>query len=130
MVRRRTAPTFWVTNICNRNVSLSDLNLTIKAFSSVNLLDSKHYYYTEEQLLKSAQSGSLLAKSNKIVVRKMAPIVIKESMPIDRTASIPTRQRSVYEIKNEVYEELSVSDEEFALNSVEMEENADKKDTK
>ena len=49
---------FWVTNISSTNVSLSDLALTIKARSTVNLLDEKHYNFTLEQLLKSKASVS------------------------------------------------------------------------
>src|SRR5579885_2867901 len=88
-------PTFWVTNICNRNVSLADLDLTIKAFTSVNLLDKKHYPYTLEQLQKSATSGSLFAKKNMIVPRKNPPAIHHNDVTADREAVIPSRQRSL-----------------------------------
>jgi hypothetical protein len=125
-VIKKNQPAFWITNITNRNVSLADLNLTIKAFTSINLLDNKHYYFTEKQLLNSAQQGSLFVKRNKVVVRQVAPGVIKEHMPINRDAVMPSRERSVLVIKDEKYEELQVSDEQFALESTELEENADK----
>lgn len=105
---------FWVTNLSNRNVSLSDLNLTIKAFTSVNLMDTKHYSYTIEQLQKSAKNGSLFKKQSKIVVRKVAPEVIKMNMPFLSETYIPSRERSIFTIKQENYDELNVSDEEFA----------------
>lgn len=110
---------YWVTNMSNRNVSLTDLNLTIKAFSSVNLLDSKHYQYTKEQLEKSALNGSIFKKNTKLVIRKMAPEIIKMNIPLLRETYIPTRERSVLSINEEKYEELNVSDEQFA------QENAD-----
>ena len=120
---------FWVTNISDRNVSLSDLALTINSFTTVNLLDSKHYQYTQEQLEKSATSGSLFKKRNKIVVRKVAPFITqnndpnsKKFIPCTRDASIPDRARSVLILKEEQYEELNTSDEEFAK------ENADTAD--
>jgi hypothetical protein len=113
------APTFWLTNISNRNVSLTDLNLTVKAYSSVNLLDKRHYQYTPEQLIKSAESGSLFKKRNKLVVRKIAPEILKANVPLSRETFIPSRERSMLVIKEENYEELNVSDEQFA------QENAD-----
>lgn len=105
---------FWITNISNRNVSLTDLNLTIKAFSSVNLLDKKHYEYSPEQLQASATSGSLAKKRDKLVVRQFAPTIIKKNTAFNRESMIPTRERSLYNIKEEHYEELAVSDEDFA----------------
>jgi len=111
---------FWVTNICNRNVSLADLNLTIKAFSSVNLLDSRHYSYTFEQLKQSEISGSIFKKSTKIKVRKVPPTAIKTNMLVTRDAHIPGRERSVFEIKNDHYEELTVSDEQFAKENADL----------
>lgn len=107
-------PTFWVTNISCMNVSLADLNLTIKAYSSVNLMDKRHYQYTPEQLTKSVESGSIWKKRDKIIVRKLAPEIFKANMPFNRETFIPGRERSVLVIKEEHYEELNVSDEEFA----------------
>lgn len=112
-------PAFWVTNMSNRNVSLADLNLTIKAFTSVNLMDTKHYSYTQEQLDHSVLIGSIFNKKDKIVVRKNAPEVIKMNIPMLAETYIPSRERSIYSIKEEYYEELDMSDEAFA------EENAD-----
>jgi hypothetical protein len=107
-------PTFWVTNISARNVSLADLNLTIKAYSSVNLLDKRHYQYTAEQLTKSVESGSIWKKRDKIIVRKLEPEIFKANVPMTRETFIPSRERSVLVIKEEKYEELNVSDEDFA----------------
>ena len=105
---------FWLTNISNRNVSLSDLNLTVRAFSSVNLMDNRHYSYTQEELDKSVKSGSLFKKRNLLKVRAVAPEIIKMNVSILNEALIPSRERSLLSIKEEYYEELSVSDEEFA----------------
>lgn len=104
---------FWLTNISNRNVSLTDLALTVKAFTSVNLLDAKHYSYTQEQLEKSAKNGSLFKKRHLLKVRKGAPAQQNADMLIERDAIIPTRQRSVLDIKEKNYEELNITDEQF-----------------
>ena len=120
-------PAFWLTNISNRNVSLADLNLTIKAYSSVNLLDNKHYQYTLNQLQKSVESGSVFKKKDKLVVRKIAPEVIKANMPLLHEVYIPSRERSVFAIKEIDYEELRVenedqkiSDENFARDNADL----------
>lgn len=120
MQNRQKVATFWVTNICNMNVSLADLNLTIKAYSSVNLLDKKHYQYTFEQLTKSVESGSIFKKRDKIMVRKVAPDVLKSNIPLNRETFMPSRERSLYVIRQENYEELNVSDEQFASDNAEL----------
>lgn len=107
-------PAFWVSNISNRNVSLADLNLTIRAMTSVNLLDVRHYSYTLQQLLTSAQSGSLFNKKDKIVIRQVAPQYKKAVIAFNKEGIIPSRERSVLSIKEEIYEELNISDEDFA----------------
>jgi hypothetical protein len=103
---------FWVSNISNRNVTLADLYISVPARASVNLLDARHYGFTEEQLRKSAESGSLFVKRDKVVVRKVPPMMIpKRTIEADPNAVIPTRSHSTYEIKQEHYEELEVGDE-------------------
>lgn len=114
------APTFWVTNISPRNVSLADLNLTIRAFSSVNLLDKKHYQYTLEQLQKSVEAGSIFKKRDKIIVRKIAPEVLKANVPLTRETFIPSRERSIFSIKEEKYDELNLSNEEYAKENADI----------
>ena len=126
---------FWVTNVSSRNVTLADLALNIRAFSSVNLLDTKHYAYTLKQLIDSATSGSIFKKSDKIVVRHLPPPEIeKATLPIQRDAVMPSRERSVLVIEEKEYIELKMAeesdvkeaqmkmDEELARESAELEE--------
>lgn len=113
----KPGPTFWITNISNRDVALADLNISIKSMTSVNLLDSKHYaHLTLEMLQKSEQSGSLFKKSDKLVHRKVPPYVLPKnnmhSLQRDPTAVIPSRQHSILEIKEEKYDELNIVDDE------------------
>jgi hypothetical protein len=117
---KKEAPTFWVTNISPMNVSLADLNLTIKAYSSINLLDVKHYSYNLAQLEKSVNSGSIFKKRDKIIVRKVAPEVLRANIPFNRETFIPSRDRSIFSIKEEHYDELNVSDEDFAKDSADL----------
>ena len=115
--------TFWVTNISKVNVSLTDLNYDIPALSHVNLLDSKHHYYTKEQLELSASSGSLFKKSDKIKIRKVLPQTPPPPiLPIDRTNPMPTRQRSALKIEKVQYDELNISDDDFAKENAELAE--------
>ncbi len=122
---KKPVPTFWVTNVSNRNVSLTDLALTIRAFTTVNLLDSRHYTYTQEQLEKSHASGSLYLKRRMIRKRQVAPPPdVKEKLPLMENAIIPTRERSILDIKEEQYAELDLSDEKADVEKF-AEENAD-----
>jgi len=114
--------TFWIVNISNRNVTLSDLNVSIPAGRSVDLL-SKNYYLTEGQLNKSVESGSIFKKRDKIVKRLVAPGEVKKpTLDIDREAVLLKPGKSIYEIKQDKYDELEVTDEELAS------QNADLKD--
>jgi hypothetical protein len=118
---------FWVSNISPRNVTLSDLALNIKAFSTVNLLDSKHYKYTVEQLIKSKESGSIFKKRDKIVVRNLPPPNDdRNKIQIVFGSIIPDRARSLYNIKEEDYEELRLNEEDQKKqDEIYAQENAD-----
>src|ERR1035437_3003400 len=105
---------FWLVNLSDRNITLTDLALNIKAYTSINLLDKKHYRYTIEQLEKSKESGSIFNKKHALKVRETAPDIVKNIIEINKEAIIPTRERSIYSIKNEKYEELQVTDDEYA----------------
>ena len=120
---RTPAPTFWVTNISKREVSLRDLNHSIPPMSTVNLLDKRHHSYTKEQLDASASSGSIFTKSDKIKVRLVPPPHLPPNLlPIDRESAIPTRQRSALKIEHVHYEELNISDDEFAKENADLAE--------
>jgi hypothetical protein len=118
---------FWITNMSPRNVTLADLAMNIRAFSTVDLLDKRHYKYTLEQLLKSKESGSLFKKSNMIVVREVAPPdPEKNRIAIVYGSIIPDRVRSLYKVNEEEYEELKVSNEDQKKqDEIYAEENAD-----
>jgi hypothetical protein len=118
----KNSDVFWVTNISNMNVSLADLNVTIKARSSVNLLDKKHFSLSKEQLSKSFATGSLLKKRNKIFVRQVVPEIENTNLLFNRNESFPSRDRSILSIKEENYEELNLSDSEYADQNAELAE--------
>lgn len=107
---------FWITNISKMNVCLRDLALTVKAKSHANLLDSQHYKYTLEQLEKSAESGSIFAKRDKIKVRKVLPPHLQKTIEISKDPLEWARKPlySKVEIREEKFEELIESDEQIA----------------
>lgn len=114
------ATTFWITNISERDVSLSDLNISIRAMTSVNLLDAHHYpHLTLEILQKSEQMGSLLKKKDKLKHRQVSPIIEKPKyIPIHLEAFIPSRQHSDLEIKYNTYDELNIVNDEEILSNI------------
>jgi len=144
---KKNMPAFWVTNISNRNVTLADLALNIKAFHTVNLLDARHYSYTLLQLQQSQKTGSLYNKRHLIKIRapQASPQIdthkyshgaivdfIRSELPIDIRLDevMPSREKSVLAIKIVEYDELAVKeedqeaqaqdDEAFAKESVEL----------
>jgi hypothetical protein len=118
----KNSESFWVTNVSTMNVSLADLNVTIKAMSSVDLLNKKHFSFSKEQLFKSFESGSLFKKRNKICVRRVAPEIENKNLLFKRDETFPSRDRSILSIKEENYEELNLSDAEYANQNAELAE--------
>jgi len=107
---------FWITNISKMNVCLRDLNLTVKARSSINLMDLKHYRYTLEQLQKSAESGSLYRKSDKIKVCNVAPTFRNKRIQLSKEplARVNNPLFSTATVVEEKFEELLDNDIEIA----------------
>ncbi len=115
MVRKaKNEHEFWVSNVCDKNVTVADLGLSIASRRHVNLLDSRHYHLTKEQLELSAKSGSLFQKRDKLKVRQVAPeVVIKPGFYVS-TLPLHMAQaglRSNVVIEDKVYEELDFSTE-------------------
>lgn len=103
---------FWVSNVSDRNVTVRDLAMSIKARSNVNLLDSRHYSFTLEQLQESQKSGSLFAKRHFLKVREVPP---PEPLKLNSNISklplfIADRLYSRLVIEEPKYEELEVSE--------------------
>jgi hypothetical protein len=128
MKRSPPQPFFWVTNQSSMNVTLADLAINIKSFTSINLMDKKHHQYTMEQLVDSATSGSLFKKRDKIAIRSTPPKIEEEKTPMQQEATIPSRERSIYVINQKEYDELKIDDkenqdkmdEEYARENVEL----------
>lgn len=118
---RRLAASFWVTNISKMNVSLRDLGLTIPAGRSMNLLDSRHHHFSHEELIKSAENGSLYTKRNKVVVRKVPPIVEQPLVFKEVSADcITSRRKSAIEVQEIRYEELELPDDVYAEQAADL----------
>jgi hypothetical protein len=104
---------FWVNNISDKDVMLSDLRVKIPARRGLNLL-SKHYSFTYEQLKESMHSGSIHKKSAYIKVGQGPP---QQAEPVQKTLSkypIITKKRSVVKIEEPKFDEFVFSDEQFA----------------
>ena len=104
---------FWLTNVTKMDVMLGDLRVKVPSHSSINLLDSRHYNFTKEQLDKSAESGSIYIKRDKIKVRKVAPTKPFEAgnyMVSKDLITLPRHKKwSQHIIEEESYQELEIS---------------------
>jgi hypothetical protein len=107
---------FWVSNVSEKNVCLADLALTVPARRHINLLDSKHFSYTLEQLEKSRDSGSLFKKSRLVKVREVAPEpLVKPGKYKSKTPMfMKYNLRAAPEIEEPYFEELDVDEVSFA----------------
>ena len=122
---------FWITNYSPRNVTLADLGINIPAYNSINLMDTRHYNFTVEQLLVSQTSGSIFKKRDKIAVREIPPTQIKNKKQAIADSSITNRARSIFVINQKEYDELKIDedkelekrfDEELAREGLEEDE--------
>lgn len=107
-------PELWITNISKKNVTLRDLNISIPAMRSINLL-GKNNRFNLELVEKSISSGSIFAKRDKIKVRKVAPEEFKRVLDISKEPMYTSEKVLISQlvIDNPHYEELSISDEQF-----------------
>lgn len=105
---------FWITNASKMNVCLSDLRLYVPPGKSMNLLDSKHFHYTLEQLLASQANGSLHAKRDRIFVRDVPPPAMVKPGLYKSDQFLYRAPRSNIKVEDKNYEELNVSDQKFA----------------
>lgn len=117
----------WITNTSRRDVCIGDLYVTVRSYSSVNLLDNKHYHLTWEQIHKSITAGSIFKKRDKLAIRKNPPHIAKKTIFLDREAVTVRREKSIFEIQKETFEELDITDEQFAENSINEDDNNGKK---
>ena len=77
VLRGSSKKEFWLINkSVDRDVSLSDLRITIKKASRINLL-SNHFSFTKEQIDASVNSGSIYKKRHILCVREIEPKNIK-----------------------------------------------------
>jgi hypothetical protein len=72
----------WVTNInTSKDLFIDDLGVTVKAGSSINLLNGRYTYITEDDVNLSIQSGTLNKKGRFLKVRVVAPIFFNPVIP-------------------------------------------------
>ena len=113
MLRSSDKPSFFVINVSNRNVCLSDLALTIPAGRCYDLLND-NFSFTIEQLKASLKDGSLYRKRDKIKIGKGRPEIAEVGRVQMSEYPIITRNRSAGKIEEPVFEDLMLSDEDYA----------------
>tara|TARA_Y100000310_G_C20583436_1_gene764153 strand:+ start:338 stop:706 length:369 start_codon:yes stop_codon:yes gene_type:complete len=106
-------PAFFVINISDRNVCLSDLALTIPAGRCYDLLND-NFSFTIDQLKASLKEGSLHRKRDKIKIGKGRPQVVEPEQKELSEYPIITRNRSAVKVVEPVFDELIFSDEDYA----------------
>lgn len=113
----------WITNVTKKDIFIYDLNFTVKALTSINILDPRHRL-TEDMVNKSFEQGSLSKKKHEIIRRVSAPDVTKLNfIPISQNFR-PSSERGIrYDRSLEPnYEELDITDEQFAEEYADMAE--------
>ena len=113
MSRLLDKPSFFVINISDRNVCLSDLAFTIPAGRCYDLLND-HFSFTIDQLKASLKNGSLYRKRDKIKIGKGRP---EKAKPIHKEISkypIVIRNRSAVKVEEPIFDDLIVSDDDYA----------------
>lgn len=107
----------------NRLISLGDLGVLLRPYQAVNLLDPKHYSFTEEQIEASRKSGSLYKRSDKIKLRAVPPPQVYKGpgkIGLDDKNQYPSKIRSLLEHKEFNYDELNISDDEYAKENADL----------
>lgn len=107
---------WWIINISNMNVCLSDLGITVPAGRSWNLLDSKHFNFDLNDLEASKESGSLFKKRDKIKIGTCHRQIVYNGKAELSQQPIQVRKRSAVKIEDQHYDngDWLFSDEQFA----------------
>ena len=105
---------FWIINISNVNVMLADLCFNIPKGCYYNLLDAKHFHYTWDQIEKSAESGSLFKKSDKVKHVPEKPNFGKKLRSEMSTIPAERKIRTVVKVEVVNYDAILFSDEQYA----------------
>lgn len=129
---KEVAQEFWITNISKQAIALADLGIDIMPMTSVNLL-SKHYQITPEQAINSATAGSIFKRRHSVVVRNVPPqnarklTAFNPAEPIfdPKGSAIFSRAHSTVKVEEKHYDELAITDEQYAENEVAQEAKKD-----
>jgi len=105
----KTNKEIWVTNLTSKDLLIDDLNVRLRARSSVNLL-VKNLRLTEELVVKSINNGSINKKSKFIAVRKEAPVFISKKIEASKDPLLKPKH-SIIEHIDENYQELDIIDD-------------------
>lgn len=120
---------FWISNVSKRLISVSDIGILLQPYQSINLLDSRHYSLTEDQIQTSLTTGALSRVKDKVVVRKVPPGIAKmrggSRLQVEENSEYPSQVRSIIEHKEFNYEDLHITDDEYAAQNAELSEEDD-----
>ena len=101
-----------------RLISLGDLGVLLQPYQAVNLLDRKNYPNITEGLITiSLKAGALYRVRDWVRERKIPPAIKDLKGPAKIGVSeqdYPSKIRSLLEHKEFNYDEMQVSDEEYA----------------
>jgi hypothetical protein len=125
---KKIAKEFWITNISKQAIALADLGVDIMPMSSINLLSSR-YQITPEQAIKSATVGSIFKRRHSVFVRNVPPQGARKLTAFNPTepifdpkgSAIFSRAHSAVKVEEKHYEELAITDEQYAENEVSQE---------
>jgi len=120
----------WVTNInTSKDLLIDDLGITIKAGSSINLLNGRYTYITEDDINLSIASGALKKKGRILKVRVVAPVFFNPVIPkefVKGNFGDLRNLRPIKPLEERSFEDLDFddnekSDEEFAMENADFE---------
>lgn len=114
---------FWLFNISKRIISIPELGFHIHPGRKHNLLDSKHFYYTLDELINCYKYGTIAKHKKELLVKltneKNSVNKKLTDHRIIKISEVPmvTRFKMSLDLKEEKFEELEFireSDEKFA----------------
>lgn len=119
---------FWITNVSRNVISLGDLGVLIIPKQSIDLADPVRYPHLNAELIQnSLKSGSLFRYSHKISIRQIPPPETQKlkgasTIPIEEHPNQAVIKRPIVAIQETKYEELQLSDEEYAKQNADLAE--------
>lgn len=106
-----SARQIWITNFSKKDIMLEDLGIKVPSQCTIHL--TGNYKVSLDLILKSIENGSIKKKSKYVKIKLKEPSSIVPLIKVSNKVMV-RKEKSNFQFENQEYEELNLTDSEFA----------------